>query len=64
MNPGKPEEKTKFGTLAPSLGHALRAILSPAFVEPAMNKVLVALLATACAVNAACLLGHLTSVAG
>jgi hypothetical protein len=33
-------------------------------LEPAMNKMLVAVLVTACAVNMACLFGHLASVAG
>jgi hypothetical protein len=36
----------------------------PALLEPAMNKLLVAVLVTACAVNVACLLGHLGNVAG
>ena len=34
------------------------------FLEPAMNKMLVAGLLTACAVNLACLFGHLSGVAG
>jgi ABC-type dipeptide/oligopeptide/nickel transport system permease subunit len=34
------------------------------FLEPAMNKLLVGVLATACAVNMACLFGHLSAVAG
>jgi hypothetical protein len=58
MNPGKPKAKTNFGTLAPSLVHALRAILLR-LLEPAMNKMLAAALLTAFAVNVACLLGHL-----
>ena len=33
-------------------------------LEPAMNKMLVAALLTACAVNVACLFGHLGAVAG
>jgi hypothetical protein len=32
--------------------------------EPAMNKMLVAALLTACAVNMACVFGHLSGVAG
>ena len=31
----------------------------PALLEPAMNKLLVAVLMTACTVNMACLLSHL-----
>jgi hypothetical protein len=46
-----------------SLVHAWRAILQ-AILEPAMNIVLVVALATACAVNLACLLGHLGGAAG
>ena len=34
------------------------------FLEPAMNKFLVGALVTACAVNMACLFGHLSGVAG
>jgi hypothetical protein len=33
-------------------------------LEPAMIKMLVAVLMTACVVNVACLLGHLSNVAG
>ena len=32
--------------------------------EPAMNKMLVAILLTACAVNMACLFGYLSGVTG
>jgi hypothetical protein len=63
VNPGKPKTKTNFGTPALSLVHALRAILLRrtvrVFLEPAMNKMLVASLLTAFAVNVACLIGHL-----
>jgi hypothetical protein len=33
-------------------------------LEPVINKMLVAVLLTACAVNMACLFGHLSGVAG
>ena len=47
--------KTNFGTPAPILVHASRTILG----ARAMNAMLVVVLMSACAVNVACLLGHL-----
>jgi hypothetical protein len=58
MNPAKQQRKTKFGTLALSLVQALSAD-SFEGLEPAMHKALFFALLAACAVNVACLCGHL-----
>jgi hypothetical protein len=65
MNPAKnkvwdsePESRSSFA------GDSFWVGILLSNLGPAMNKMLVAVLATACAVNVACLFGHLSSVAG